>query len=266
MNVTGVEADDAVAYITNDILNQPDMKITIMSSDKDYLQLVDDRVSLWSPTKKKLYTPSVVKEEYCVSPKNFLFYKMLMGDASDNIPGVPGIGQKTATTLLQTFGSLRELYSKIAESLERHGLISKSKFLVSNEIPNSKFQRSHSEQAKRSEESKNKILRFTQDDNNETIKKIADELKLKPRIIELLIKNREQALLSQKLATIHKDVPIEFDIADAKWGEYDKMKLREFFERLGFKSLLRRFGIVEEKSNRKPTVEQAEKDKQLKLL
>jgi DNA polymerase-1 len=95
VNVTGVEADDAIAYIVNDILNKPDMKITIMSSDKDYLQLVDDRVSLWSPTKKKLYTPSVVKEEYCVSPKNFLFYKMLMGDPSDNIPGVEGCGKVT---------------------------------------------------------------------------------------------------------------------------------------------------------------------------
>ena len=99
--VNGVEADDAIAYIVNDILNESTCKITVMSSDRDFLQLVDDRVHVWSPTKKKLYTPKEVVEEYKVSPKNFLFYKILMGDSSDNIPGVDGCGKVTIPKYLQ---------------------------------------------------------------------------------------------------------------------------------------------------------------------
>lgn len=100
----------------------------------------------------------------------------------------------------------------------------------------------------------------------EEIEKIAQELKLKPRIVKLLIENKDQAFLSQHLATIHRDVSINFDLEEAKWGEYDRNKLKELFEELGFVSLLRRFGIMDIKSGRKPTEEQKKKDDQLKLL
>ena len=65
-----------------------------MSSDKDFLQLVDDRISVWSPTKKKLYKPEQVMEEYGIPSHNLLMYRIFDGDKSDNINGVRGYGLK----------------------------------------------------------------------------------------------------------------------------------------------------------------------------
>ena len=95
VSIDHTEADDIIAYIAQEVFNKPEQKITIVSSDKDFLQLVDDRITVWSPTKKKLYTPAKVMEEYGIPPKNFLFFRMLDGDPSDNIPGVKGAGLKT---------------------------------------------------------------------------------------------------------------------------------------------------------------------------
>ena len=89
------EADDTIAYLANETFCKNENKVIVMSSDKDFLQLVDDRINVWSPTKKKLYTPKSVLDEYGVSTKNFLFYRTLDGDKSDNIPGVNGVGLKT---------------------------------------------------------------------------------------------------------------------------------------------------------------------------
>ena len=88
-----IEADDAMAYISQQVY--PDSKCIIMSSDKDFLQLVDDRVQVWSPTKKKLYFPEGIFEDFDVPYHNFLMYRLLKGDSSDNIPGVKGSGVKT---------------------------------------------------------------------------------------------------------------------------------------------------------------------------
>jgi 5'-3' exonuclease len=65
-----------------------------MSADQDFLQLVNDRITVWSPTKKKFYTPRMVEADYGIPAHNFLMYKALMGDKSDNIPGVKGLGPK----------------------------------------------------------------------------------------------------------------------------------------------------------------------------
>lgn len=94
LSIDNVEADDVIAYTTKQLL--PESNSIIMSTDKDFLQLVNDRISVWSPTKKKLYKPDNLKEEYEISANNFLTYRLLEGDKSDNIPGVMGIGLKTA--------------------------------------------------------------------------------------------------------------------------------------------------------------------------
>ena len=65
-----------------------------MSADQDFLQLVDERVTVWSPIKKKFYTPELVMKDYGVPAHNFLMYKVLMGDKSDNLEGVKGLGPK----------------------------------------------------------------------------------------------------------------------------------------------------------------------------
>ena len=93
ISIDNVEADDVIAYTTKQLLT--DSKIIIMSTDKDFLQLVDDRISVWSPTKKKLYKPENVLEEYGIPSHNLLMYRIFDGDKSDNINGVFGYGLKT---------------------------------------------------------------------------------------------------------------------------------------------------------------------------
>jgi len=90
----GVEADDIMAYITTNLLKENEQAV-VMSTDKDFLQLVNDTTIVWSPTKKKMYNTSLVKEEYGIESKNLLLYRVLDGDKSDNIPGVYGCGIKT---------------------------------------------------------------------------------------------------------------------------------------------------------------------------
>ena len=91
LSIDKIEADDVIGYIAQRLGEET----TIMSSDKDYLQLVSDRVTVFSPTKKKFYTPELVLQEYSVTPENFLIQKILLGDVGDNVPGVLGLGPKT---------------------------------------------------------------------------------------------------------------------------------------------------------------------------
>lgn len=101
ISVDKIEADDVIGYIAKRIGDE----VTIMSSDRDYLQLVSDRVSVYSPTKKKFYSPKDVLSEYEVTSQNFLTQKVLTGDKGDNVPGVNGLGIKT---LLKHFPELGE--------------------------------------------------------------------------------------------------------------------------------------------------------------
>ena len=93
--IDNIEADDAIAYIANEIFTKQENKVTIVSTDRDFLQLVNDRISVWSPIKKKMYTPNIMREEFGIDAKNYLLYRALTGDKSDNIPGVNGVGLKT---------------------------------------------------------------------------------------------------------------------------------------------------------------------------
>lgn len=94
-----IEADDVIGRLCHKF----DKEITIMSSDKDYLQLVNEKITVYSPTKKKFYTPKMISEEFMVSPINFLTQKIILGDTSDNVPKVKGIGIKK---LLKKFPEL----------------------------------------------------------------------------------------------------------------------------------------------------------------
>ena len=96
--VDGIEADDTMAYISQQLLPKSD--IMLMSTDKDFLQLVDDRVKVWSPTKKKLYNKQAIFEEYGIHSHNILTYRILDGDKSDNIGGIKGAGLKTVKKFL----------------------------------------------------------------------------------------------------------------------------------------------------------------------
>jgi DNA polymerase-1 len=91
ISIDRIEADDTIAYIAHNLLDED---VTIMSADQDFLQLVNERITVWSPIKKKFYTPRMVMDDYGVPAHNFLMYKVLMGDKSDNIEGVKGLGPK----------------------------------------------------------------------------------------------------------------------------------------------------------------------------
>lgn len=93
MSIDNVEADDVIAYLSLDKLKASN--ITIMSADKDFLQLASNRVKIWSPTKKKLYGCAEIVTEYGISCENYINYRILEGDVSDNIPGIKGAGLKT---------------------------------------------------------------------------------------------------------------------------------------------------------------------------
>ena len=88
-----VEADDVISYLALDHFK--DKNIFIASCDKDFLQLVDDRIKVWSPSKKKIYGKAELHSEYGISAKNFINFRVLNGDVSDNLDGVKGAGLKT---------------------------------------------------------------------------------------------------------------------------------------------------------------------------
>ena len=93
LSYDNIEADDTIGYICRQVLT--DSQITIMSTDKDFLQLANGRIKIWSPTKKKMYDEQAVLDEYGISSHNLIWYRVLDGDKSDNISGVRGLGLKT---------------------------------------------------------------------------------------------------------------------------------------------------------------------------
>ena len=103
LSIDGLEADDVIAYTTNTTLK--DSKITIMSTDKDFYQLVSDRVQMYSPTKKITYDKELVKKEFGIYPQNVLTCRVIDGDRSDSIPGVKGVGTKS---LIKEYPELSE--------------------------------------------------------------------------------------------------------------------------------------------------------------
>jgi DNA polymerase-1 len=128
ISIDGLEADDIIGYLANKFQTHNEtQKVTIMSADKDFLQLVSDKVHCYSPTKKKIYTPKEVLEEYGVSSSNFLNYKILMGDTSDNIPGITGLGPKKLIKLFpelinNTKVELDEIISTSADKVDENKL------------------------------------------------------------------------------------------------------------------------------------------------
>jgi len=92
LQVDYVEADDLMAWMANHYFKK---EVVLLSSDKDFLQLVNERIKVYSPVKKVMYDEPLVKEEWGVIPQNLIWYRVIMGDTSDNIKGVNGIGTKT---------------------------------------------------------------------------------------------------------------------------------------------------------------------------
>jgi len=239
---SGFEADDCIGTVVEKLKNNKQIIIYPVSGDKDIFQLINGNVKVYNLrhglSEGQIVDHEYIKKVFNLDPEDFIDLKALAGDSSDNIPGIPGIGPKTATDLIIKFDSLTDLYKNIENEFKK---------------VDQNFQFS--------------IFNFQSNSNDQIIKTVGQNLNIRDRIIKLLGQYKDQAFMSQHLATIERNVPMEFRLEELVWGDYDKNKVSEFFEKVGFKSLLKRFGAEEQDAPKtKKAVEQQNKDKQLKLL
>ncbi len=170
------EADDLIATYVENILDLG-AKVTIVSSDKDLMQLYKKGVRIYDPMKNKFINKDDVFNKFGVTAEKVIDVQSLAGDSTDNVPGVPGIGVKTAADLINQYGTLENLLknaSKIKQNKRR----------------------------------------------------------------ETLIKNKEDAIVSKKLVTLKKDVPIKNKIEEFVLKNVDKDKLYSFLREMEFNRLL----------------------------
>ena len=170
------EADDLIATYTEQILEK-DAKVTIVSSDKDLMQLYKKNVRIYDPMKNKFITSKDIIDKFGVDPQKVIDVQSLAGDSSDNVPGVPGIGVKTAAELINKYGTLEKLLNK------------------------------------------------------------AHEIKQNKRR-ETIIENKDKAIISKKLVTLKKDVPVKEKIEEFRFKQIDKDKLYKYLRDMEFNRLL----------------------------
>ena len=170
------EADDLIATYVEQILKEG-AKATIVSSDKDLMQLYKKNIRIYDPMKNKFISNEDVNNKFGVNPDKVVDVQALAGDSSDNVPGVPGIGVKTAAELINQYGNL------------------------------------------------------------ENVLKNADKIKQNKRR-ETLIQNKDKAIVSKKLVTLKKDVPVKNKISEFELKEIDKNKLYNFLREMEFNRLL----------------------------
>jgi len=105
ISIDKLEADDIIAYLSKKLSTDYDSKVFIVSSDKDFIQLINDKIVVYRPVEKEYYTQSTVKERFGIPASNFTIYKTLLGDASDKVKGIKGLGDKG---ILKKFPELAE--------------------------------------------------------------------------------------------------------------------------------------------------------------
>jgi len=193
----GFEADDIIGTISALVEKEQKkeaIETIILSNDLDMLQLVNDRTKVWvmkkGVNKAFFYGIKEVEERFQgIRPSQLIDFRGLKGDPSDNIPGVPGVGGKTAIRLIKEFGSLANLYQEI-EKPEKRG-----------------------------------------------------EEKIKAGLLEKLKKYKEQAFFSKKLSEIKRNVPLDIQIEECRFGSFDRNKAEAGLKKLGFYSLLKRMPL-----------------------
>jgi len=182
LEMEGYEADDLIAAVAKKL--EPEVDAVIITGDKDILQLVSDRIIVYDTMKEKRIGVDEVRERFGVRPEQIVEVMGLAGDAVDNIPGVPGIGEKTAIELIRKFGSVDNLLTHL------------------DQVPQKKLK-------------------------------------------EKLENHGELARLSRKLATLHTDLPVPFDIKDFALPSPDLQTLRKLFKELEFHKLLKELSAEE---------------------
>lgn len=139
IKVDGLEADDVIAYLCNLVLDSNDEKI-IVSSDKDFYQLLSNKVMMYVPTKKKYITTKELKDSINILPENFILMKALMGDNSDNIKGIKGIGEKTVIKLFpflsEKISNIKDIFDYSNENKDKNNkyksIINQSEIVINN--------------------------------------------------------------------------------------------------------------------------------------
>ena len=216
IELPGFEADDIIATYAR-IGNEKGWQVSIVSSDKDLMQIVDRNISLIDTMKNKSIGPDEVIEKFGVEPKKVIDVQALAGDSSDNVPGAPGIGIKTAATLINEFGNLENLLknchqikqNKRRETLENFQeqiLISKKLVTLKNNVSDIPT----IEQLKSTKANVNELIPFLTDLE---LNKLADRIKKKiltlifqlvkikiRRQFQILRKNQPLKKISIKLA------------------------------------------------------------------
>lgn len=134
MAIDNIEADDTIAYLAEQTFK--DSNVTIMSSDKDFLQLASDKIKIWSPTKKKIFGCKEILDEYGITCNNFIFYRSMEGDDSDNIPGINGAGLKT---ILKCFPFLADERQTSLQEIYNYAENNKSKYKLYEKVLSEKL-------------------------------------------------------------------------------------------------------------------------------
>jgi DNA polymerase-1 len=130
------EADDVIAYLATHYHNLGKSKVVIVSSDKDFIQLVNENITVYRPTEKEFYTPDTVKEKFGILSSNFIIYKTLLGDKSDQVQGIKGLGEKGLLKkfpeLIDNTLSLNDILNISAEKYKEHIVYSRIVFEENN--------------------------------------------------------------------------------------------------------------------------------------
>ena len=208
----GFEADDLIGSLAERSKEDKDIQTIIMTGDLDTLQLVDgDKVVVFTlrkgVTDTVIYDENEVFKRYGLKPEQLNDFKGLKGDPSDNIPGVPGVGEKTAAALIQKFKTLEFLYEEIS-NLET---------LISKQSQNTNLKKN----------------------------KIQIKPPLSEKLIQKLLENKDMAFFSKKLATIIRDVDIDFSLDKADWlKNLNRTEIEKLFKELGLYSLIKRLDEI----------------------
>jgi DNA polymerase-1 len=112
IEMQGYEADDLIGTLAR-IAEKKGFRVVMVTGDKDFMQLVTEKSTIWDPMKESATDLQTIKEKFGLAPHQMIDVQGLSGDTADNIPGVPGIGQKTAVVLIQTYNNMQELYEKL---------------------------------------------------------------------------------------------------------------------------------------------------------
>src|SRR4030042_471995 len=119
LEVEGFEADDLICTLVRQA-RERGFEVEVVSGDKDLLPLVQEGVTMWDPMREARYDVAAIREKFGVMPEELVEVRALAGDASDNIPGVPGIGEKTALKLISRYHSLERLLAHLSDLKEKN--------------------------------------------------------------------------------------------------------------------------------------------------